>query len=704
MPAAGYTRRTDPVALRMARLLPVLIACFAAAVPATAVHALTVYDDALRNGFQDYSYGGGSDFANGDPVHEGTASIAFTGNAFNAVSFAHPDGDFAATEYPVLHFWIHGGAVGNQQLRVIVQLDDAMVADAELDGLIDDGAIAAGEWREVEVTFAAPPLGYSGAFDRIDLQSDVAGTQPVLYIDDVELLAPITDVVFADGFDGDGPPPPANGLLVDHDVPIDGMLGDRFTWRDSADRPRVAVLAHNDGASGPGGTRGGELREFRYETGSATRIVRAPPTGAGGFGYVVSHRFEGTSGIAADDSPLGHGFPGSFTRVFEGRHHAILRFTQLYPRYSRTDADPPNTRYDVPVTIEWLFATGRDHPLWAVTWDLSGVPVDALNDDSRAPYGELLFDGAASQAEASPIAGVGWGDRYRFASTGNPVTYNSAWTWNVPNAIPYVKLWTTAVDAIMGSVQTQTIVQQDAGGYYGVDRWGTTSADGDACFAPLGPPSVMPCDYNWPFQSINYSLDPSTPDVPTDNTRLAWGTNFGFLGQATYLIHGSAYYGGPLPDTTAPGWPRKSYSTYVVLGLHSADAVAAAVEQVEAVQTVVLTANVGTVATDGPAGVGREDTMVYDPPGYDPVRGALTFTAAGNALDANIAVGAGALENPLLVIRGYGAGYPTTLRYNNAPLVADRDYFASLRPGAQELWITLDLDLAGAANRIEVIP
>jgi hypothetical protein len=256
----------------------------------------------------------------------------------------------------------------------------------------------------------------------------------------------------------------------------------------------------------------------------------------------------------------------------------------------------------------------------------------------------------------------------------------------------------------MGSVQTRTIVQQDAGGYYGVDRWGTTSADGDACFAPNGPPSVMPCDFNWPFQSINYSLNPYTPDVPTDNTRLAWGTNFGFLGQASYLIHGSAYYGGPLPDTTAPGWPRKSYSVYVVLGLHSADAVAAAVEQVETMQTVSLTANVGTVVAEGPAGIGRDDTMTYDPPGYDPVRGALAFAAAGNALDANVAIGSGTLENPLLVIHSFDGDYPSLVRCNGAPLAADVDYYASLRPGEQELWITLNRDLAGPTNRIEVIP
>jgi hypothetical protein len=679
----------------------VALACPAATALAT---SLVLYDDALQNGFQDYSYGGGSDFANPAPVHAGTLSIAFTGNAFNAVSLAHPDSDLDTTTWPRLRLWVHGGASSGQHLRLIVQHDDAVVADAALDGYIDGGAIAAGTWREVDVAFAASPLAYTGAFDRIDLQSDVAGMQPVVYLDDIALVADAPDDIFADGFDVAGLPPAPDGLVIEHDVPIDGLLGDRFTWHDAAGQPRVAVLAHNDGASGAGGSRGGELREFRYETGAGTRIVHAPPTGAGGFGYVVSHRFEGTTGIGADDSPLGHGFPGGFQRVFEGRHHAIFRFTQLYPRYSRTDANPPNTRYDVPVTIEWLFSSGRDNPLWSVTWDLSAVPVDALNDDSRGPYGELWFDGAENEAEASLVAGVGWGDRYRFASSDDPVTYNSAWTWNAANTIPYVKLWTSAVNATMGSVQTQTIEQQDAGGYYGVNRWNTTSADGPACVPPDGPASVMPCDYNWPYQSINYSLNPFTPDTPTDNTRLAWGTNFGFLGQAQYLIHGSAYYGGPLPDTWASGWPEKSYSTYVVLGLHVPDAVDTAVTQVEAVQGLTLGATVGSVVTEGPGGVGRDDTVVYDPPGYNPVRGALAFRAAGNALDATIAVAGAPLVHPLIIVSGYGGGYPSSLLLNGAPLTLDADYFPSLRQDAQELWITLDRSLSGAGNRLQIQP
>jgi hypothetical protein len=680
-----------------------LLSWLAAAAPALAAD-LVIYDEGLQNGFQNWSYGGGSVFGSTEQAHAGSLSIRLTGGAapnnFNALSFFRMP-VMHTNAYPTLRFWVHGGTSGGQQLRLYLQREELIVAQAEVDSFVSGGAIAANTWREVTIPLTSGLVNYTGLFDRIDLQSDSAAAQPTLYIDDVALLEPVTqpaDAIFRDGFDSGELPPAANGLVREADVSVAGMTSDRFSWRDSAGQPRVAVLAHNTGQSGPGGSRGGELREFRYQAGGNTRIVRASGSFASGFGYVVSHRSEGTTGIGTDDSPLGHGFTGQFERVWTGRHHAIFRFTQLYPRWSRTDAAPANQRYDVPVTVDWLFATGRDYPLWAVSWDLSGTPVDAIEADSRAPYGELLFDGSASEGAHSAIAGIGWGDRYKFQTTSAPATYSSSWTWNTPNTIPYVKLWTTAVDATMGTVQTQPITRQDAGGYFGTGRWNSTSAAGNACAAPA---SSLPCDYNWPYQSINYSYGGVA--VPTNNTRLAWGTNFGFLGQASYYVHGSAFWGGPLPNATAPGWPRKSYSTHVVLGTHSSDPVGAQVTQVETLQSLLLTVSSGAVASSGPAGVGRPDSITYVPAGYDPVYAALTFEAAANALDANIAVGSGTLRKPLVVLRSCTV-YPSALRLNGGTLVRDVDYFPSLRAGAGELWITLDRNLTGAANRLEIVP
>lgn len=507
--------------------------------------------------------------------------------------------------------------------------------------------------------------------------------------------------------DDDSPPPPIdNPLRIERNVTVDGMVSERFTWIDRAGKSRVAVLAHNDGQTGPNGSRGGELRMLSYDVDGQLRTAKADSTaGAAGFGYAVSHRGEGTSGIAGDDSPLGHAFSGTFERVFEGRHHVILRFRQTYPRYAATYAAAPNKRYDVPVIIDWVFSNGRSYPVWSITWDLSGVPVDALQDDSRAPYGELLFDGSTSADAHSVIAGLAWSDSYLFRTTTAPATLSSEWTYNTPHDVPFVKLWTTAVDATMGTVLTAPITVQDAGGadlgaYYPgnvpSDLWGKTSADRNGCTLE-GQLQKMPCVDLWPYQLINYSFN-YDPSAQTNNTRLAWRTNFGFLGGSAYDRHASALAG--------VGWPKQSYSTYIVLGKHSLGPVENMVNQVQAFASVTATATVGAVATAGPPGIARDDeSTAYIPAGYDRVYSALAFVADDESvLDANIAVGVGPLSHPMLIIRNYTAETYPAISLNGTALIADNEFYASRRADKSELWVTFHKDFAGPTNRVVVLP
>jgi hypothetical protein len=656
-------------------VLPLLLAS-----AALRAQDLPVYDDTLQSGFEDYSYGGGTDLSATTPVHGGTKSISFTGNNYNAVSFAHTTQDFSAAQYPTLRFWVHGGATGGQQLRVYLQLNGGVVANAELDTYISGGAVAAGSWREVTVVLGQAPLSYSGSFDRIDVQSDMGAAQPVLYLDDVGLVAI-------------GSPPPANALQIEHGVTVSSMLSDRFTWTDSAGKPRVAALAHNDTGAGPGGVRGGALREFQYRMpDNSTRTAGVTNYGNGGnagFGYVVSHA--SNSSCIGDDSPLGGYFAGTWQRVFEGRHHAVFRFTQNYPRNCSTTL--PVVARTVPVTIDWVFSTGRDNPLWAVTWDLSGVPVNTFWDDSRAPYGELNIDGTG----AEDISGVAWGDRYRFTSTTAPVTLDSSWTWNVTNTVPYVKLWIGSTNATMGLVQTQPNAQQDAGGgrnpfYHDVTPyWGKTSANGNA-----GGANVMPWQDSWPYQANAFSIGPAPNS--NNNARLTWGTQYGFLGQQAYQLYDGS-------GNTAPGWPKKSYSVYVVLGPHSAGPVETQVAQVETIQSLSLSATIGSVVTSGPAGVARADNVTLAPAGHNHVYGALAFNAraSDNRLDANVGVGSGTLKKPLVIVGAYTGSWPV-VKLGGATLTQDADYYPSLRAASSELWVTLNRNLTGATNHLEINP
>jgi hypothetical protein len=96
------------------------------------------------------------------------------------------------------------------------------------------------------------------------------------------------------------------------------------------------------------------------------------------------------------DSPHGSGNSTTSNNLFSGEHHAIHEYTLNYVRNGLTqDAithnsidpwtwidgpDDPNRQfvavYDMPVRIQWVFATGRDYPIWSVTFDLSTAPIE----------------------------------------------------------------------------------------------------------------------------------------------------------------------------------------------------------------------------------------------------------------------------------------------------------------------------------------
>jgi hypothetical protein len=90
---------------------------------------LTIYDDALANGFDgpNFSFGPGIDFASTVQHHTGTKSISILGQNFNALSFEHFPGvppvvtPLHAADAPVLRFWVNGGTSSGQQFAIGLQ-------------------------------------------------------------------------------------------------------------------------------------------------------------------------------------------------------------------------------------------------------------------------------------------------------------------------------------------------------------------------------------------------------------------------------------------------------------------------------------------------------------------------------------------------------------------------------------------------------
>ncbi|MDR3388549.1 MAG: hypothetical protein P4L92_15995 [Rudaea sp.] len=669
------------------------------------VHAwagdLVIYDDASENGFnQGCSFDATPNFAETAVVHSGTFGISFAPAQFGAVSWCAPM-SLSTTDYSGITFWVNGGASGGQDLQLVIGLAGAPVASASLASLLGQ-AIPANSWVPLTASFDNAPTQYSGNFDQISIQDNsgnAAGSpQPTVYFDDASLIGRVSasDEIFKNGFEA--VTTTATIQIQQNLTACTGNLTtERYTWQDSGGWTRSATLSHND--TNQNGGHEGELCDYTYHTDAATvrDVQELTSGGAGGFGYVVSHLVYQSAAYNAaishdgDDSPLGHGFTGTYTRLLNGRHHAILRFQLNYPRWGVPASNIP-TKYNVPVTIDWLIATGRDHPLWSVTYNLTAAPNQAIEADSRAPYGDMAFDGAGSAAGyGNSVGGVAWGDHYKFTTTGTPpMTLNSSWTWNQPNTVPYVYLWTQnpAPDAEMGIVQTEDIAKQDAGSEFSNFNWNTTST-----LAGQGCPSqnyVMPCvDFQWAYQANADDAD----TAPEGDKHLTWGTGYGFLGDTAYPTDGSL--------GTGVGWPYQSYSTHITFGTHSASVTTAQVTQVENAMSSTLSASVGTALASGPAGVNRGDTRPYQPTGYNRVYGTWEVNAFAGAATVTLDAGAGTLANPMFVVHNHAATLPANVTLDGTALTADVDYFATVDAANSDhadtrLWITINRAWTGS--------
>ena len=495
---------------------------------------------------------------------------------------------------------------------------------------------------------------------------------------------------------------------------INGALTDQYLWYDSRCSLRSAALVRSDSA------KGGHAKQFSYVLADGTtRTVNPGANSAGGFGYVVAHLSTPSfaSAYGKDDSPLGSSAAAAYSKPFTGSHHAIHEFTLNYVRYGLTAAALANhaidpwtwlsgpadarrqyvTAYNMPVRIQWMFATGRNEPVWSVTFDLSAAPDHAVDSDFRAPYGDMNIDGGTG---SDLVGGVAWGDKYRFITVGKPFTMNNDWDYAQPNkGVPYDALWTAVVDAEMGLAGTQTVARQNAGGYndYQAPVWrGKTSATmGRLCVndqgAGPGYTHKLPCSSDWAYQLIQYSV--ASAGQATANKRLAWGADWGSLGNSSF----SSSNGYPVS-----GWPRVSYSVKLVLDPHSANPTQSAAQQAETIGLTRLSASIGSVRSAGPAGIGRSDSQTYAPAGYSPIFSTWEVDAANNALNLNFAVPATApapLDTPVIVVHNHSKALSLVqVSLDGVRLIADKDYFLSARPAQSELWMTLARKLQGTHN------
>jgi endoglucanase len=201
----------------MSRIFVALLVAWAALIATTARADLIIYADASQNGFnQGCSFGGNAgdfDFANASPVHSGSASIRFTPDTYNAVSWCAPATYSATTDYAGISFWVYlNNSAQGANIDLVLNLGSSYFPQS-LQSL-HGSAIPAGTWVEIQTTFATGPLNYAGNFDKISLQDETGTLQADVYFDDVALQSPVNDDIFKDGFEAATAPTQFRGTTI----------------------------------------------------------------------------------------------------------------------------------------------------------------------------------------------------------------------------------------------------------------------------------------------------------------------------------------------------------------------------------------------------------------------------------------------------------------------------------------------------------
>ena len=237
----------------------------------------------------------------------------------------------------------------------------------------------------------------------------------------------------------------------------------------------------------------GYLRRLTYQVNGVNRVctgtdyIQNGTDEFSGDGFVQNHTgyyLNGNDDFSSANSPL---VPGTTTKTLQGTSHAIITYNM--PNYKIGGTN-------VPTTIQWFFADGRSHPIFAISQDARGLEATEQGNLSAGFPFTLRRYGLRRRRSGSHVGGASYGDTYKFVTlASNEVTTNSGWRDTEANTIPYAMQWANpaTVDAEMGHVATVPITVCDQGSdsrlYPPVDRATQPVERADADGRKLGLPN-----------------------------------------------------------------------------------------------------------------------------------------------------------------------------------------------------------------------
>jgi hypothetical protein len=190
---------------RQRSILAVITAAFALAGAPLSAATVVVYDNALRNGWQDWGWAV-RNLSQTLVYQSAPMAISWEPDAvdgdWKGIYFHSNSGmaDPAVASFEGLRFWING-AGGDQAVRLVIYRNDAEIGSKDLTPLPP-------VWTQMTVTWAE--LGVTApAFDGIVFQTNAPADQATAYLDDLELI------------EAGGGPPPGGPVSVAVDPNLD---------------------------------------------------------------------------------------------------------------------------------------------------------------------------------------------------------------------------------------------------------------------------------------------------------------------------------------------------------------------------------------------------------------------------------------------------------------------------------------------------
>jgi hypothetical protein len=144
---------------------------------------LTIYDDALENGWVSYGWAT-LNYSNTSPVHSGSKSVSVVdpGSSYQAI-YLHHDA-FNPGLYQSLSFWIYPTVAKTNEVHVQATLNGNAQAAVNLSFT----SAQVNQWQQVTIPLSSLGVAGNTSFDGFWIQN-ITGGPLTFYVDDIALIA-----------------------------------------------------------------------------------------------------------------------------------------------------------------------------------------------------------------------------------------------------------------------------------------------------------------------------------------------------------------------------------------------------------------------------------------------------------------------------------------------------------------------------------